>query len=56
MRRRKTGFKRCALYLDGKEHIRDILEWALAANMTLEQAKKHLLEYYKNVDPEIKFI
>jgi hypothetical protein len=44
------------LYLGGKLHIRDVLEWALGANMTLEAAKKHLLEYYRDLNPELKLM
>ena len=37
------------LYLDGKKHC-DVLQWALATNMGLQEAKKALAEMYKNLD------
>ena len=33
------------LYLDGKKHC-DVVQWALAANMHIRDAKQHFTEYY----------
>ncbi len=43
MRRKKT--KPIWLYLDGKKHC-DVIEWALAANVDKDEAKKMLSEMY----------
>lgn len=51
MKKRKTLW----LYLDGKRHC-DVLKWALGANMTLQQAKKHLADYYKDLSPEFRLV
>lgn len=40
-RKRKTIF----CYLDGKKHC-DVVQWALAANTTVDDAKKQLTEMY----------
>jgi len=56
MRVKGNRQKKVKLFLDGKVHIEDVLDWALAANMTLDDAKKHLLKYYRNVDPEIRIV
>ncbi len=41
------------LYLDGKYHL-DVVSWALAANMTVNQAKVHLLVKYADLHPKCK--
>lgn len=40
---RKTQTIWC--YLDGKKHC-DVVQWALAANMHVRDAKDHLIAYY----------
>jgi len=35
-------------YLDGKEHC-DVVQWALAANMSLSDAKKHFVDEYSGL-------
>ena len=47
--------KSCWLFLDGKKHC-DLLEWALAANKTLAEAKKYMLEYYSSYEVEFKVL
>lgn len=52
MKKRKTWW----LYLDGKKHC-DVLKWAMAANMMLDDAKVALAELYKRFDSvEFKLI
>ena len=41
MKKRKTIW----LYLDGKKHC-DVVEWALAANVMVDEAKRRLLKMY----------
>jgi hypothetical protein len=52
--KRKT--KTIALFLDGKEHIKDVVSWALTANMTIEQAKEYLSIEYTNLNPVFKVV
>ena len=40
-------------YLDGKKHC-DVVQWALAANMSVQDAKKHFVEYYSLHDVTFK--
>ena len=47
MKRKKPYEKTMWLYLDGKKHC-DVLKWALAARMTLKEAKEYFLNFYKN--------
>jgi hypothetical protein len=46
--------KKLWLYLDGKKHC-DVLEWALAANTGLPEAKAALTEMYKNRIETVEF-
>jgi hypothetical protein len=42
-------------YLDGKKHC-DVVKWALAANVMLDEAKKLLTEQYPGMKVTFKII
>lgn len=42
-------------FLDGKKHC-DVIEWALAANVMKDEAKKRLIEQYLEMEVTFKAI
>jgi len=49
MKKRKTIW----CYLDGKKHC-DVVQWALAANVLVDEAKQMLTAQYPNLDVTFK--
>lgn len=47
MKRRKAKTIWC--YLDGKKHC-DVVQWALAANVMVEDAKRMMIEQYLGME------
>ena len=41
------------MYLDGKRHT-DVVQWALAANVTVSKAKEHFIMFYENYEVTFK--